>query len=367
MENLIASARRIMRNKNFVTIVGVILILILLYWGYSSQINNAVQPVTVPVAVSTIQPRTEITSSMVEMVDMPAISIGENVITSRNAVIGKYSNVNTVIPQGSMFYTDTVIDKEKLPDAVFVKVKKGQILYNFHVDIESTYGNSIMPGNKIDIYMKTGNGTEEKIMIGKLIENIEVLAIKDSSGRDVFENSTETRTPSMMMFGLPAKINLLLRKAEYLSSLGVELIPIPHGGTVESTGATEVSTQQLVDYIEAHSVDIPIEEETVNDTLLPVFSVAEKTITISYPEGCGSTYTCTYTEPSGKVTTVKSSSKSKKVSKTISFTEAGIFTATVTENDGTTHSATQEVTDVVNNTNSTDSANAANAAGTAGQ
>ena len=68
--------------------------------------------------------------------------------------------------------------------------------------MESTYGNSIFPGNMIDIYMKVGDGTDERIMLGKLIENVEVLAVKDSSGRAVFEDTSEERTPSMLIFGL---------------------------------------------------------------------------------------------------------------------------------------------------------------------
>ena len=258
MNNFLVSTQRFFKNKNTITILGVIIILALLYIGYSAQIKSAVEPVSVPTAVSTIQPRTEITDDMVEMVDMPAISVGDNVIRYKNQVVGKFSNINSVIPKGSMFYTDTVVDKEKLPDSVFIKVKKGEIVYNFPVTMESTYGNSIFPGNKIDIYMKAGSGTDEKVMIGRLVENVEVLAVKDSAGKNVFENTAQDRTPAMLIFGVPEEINLLLRKASYLSAIGVELFPVPHGGAVPIEGATEVSTQQLADYIEAHAVNIPI-------------------------------------------------------------------------------------------------------------
>ena len=364
MENFLASAQRIMRNKNFVTIAGIIIVLILLYWGYSTQINNAVQPISVPVATSTIQPRTEITSNMVEMVQMPKIVADkQNVIKSRDYVVGKYSNINTVIPAHSMFYTDSVIDKEKLPDAAFVKVKKGEIVYNFRVNIESTFGNAIMPGNKIDIYMKTGNGSKEKIMIGKLVENIEVLAVKDSSGRDVFENTSETRTPSMMIFGLPTKVYYILKKAAYLNSLGVELYPIPHGGTIDTSGATEVSTQQLVDYIEAHAIDIPITEKETNDTLKPTISQTGNVVSVKFPKGCGYTYTCTYTDSTGKILTAKAASKSKKVTKKVTFVQSGTITATLSEEDGTEHTITEEIK-IESTTNSAANQNA-NSANTA--
>ena len=161
MDNLTASAKKFFKNKNVVTIIGVVVILILLYIGYSTQINNAVEPVQVPVATQTIQPRTEITDDMVQLVDMPNISLSDNVIRSKAQIVGQYSNVNSVIPEGSMFYTDTVISEDELPDAAFAKVKSGEVVYNFPVDMESTYGNSIFLGNKIDIYMNVGDGRDE--------------------------------------------------------------------------------------------------------------------------------------------------------------------------------------------------------------
>ena len=341
MENVMASFKRFFKNKNTVTIIGVIIILVLLYIGYSSQINKAVEPVSIPVATETIQPRTEITSDMVQEIDMPNVSISDNVIRSISQIVGKYSNINTVIPEGSMFYTDTVIDEDELPDAAFTKVKAGEVVYNFPVDMESTYGNSIFPGNKIDIYMKVGNGEDELIMIGKLIENIEVLAVKDSSGRAVFENTSEERSPSMLIFGLPADMYSLLKKASYMDDLGVELYPVPHGGEAPDEGATQVSTQQLVDYINAHSVDIPIVQDTIDASeLVPTFSANKNNnmrVTVRFPEGCGSEYTCSYTVNNEDPVVVND----RRV--TVTFDEEGTLTASVTEQSGEVHTATTNV------------------------
>ena len=341
MNNLMASAKKFFKNKNVVTVIGVVIILVLLYIGYSTQINNAVEPVQVPVATQTIQPRTEITDDMVQLIDMPNVSLSDNVIRSTSQIVGKYSNVNSVIPEGSMFYTDTVIDEEELPDAAFAKVKVGEVVYNFPVDMESTYGNSIFPGNKIDIWMKVGDGDDEKIMIGKLIENIEVLAVKDSSGRAVFENTSDARTPSMMIFGLKYNLYTILRKASYMDSLGVELYPVPHGGEVTEEGVTQVSTQQLVDYIDAYSVNIPEPEVTPEeDALMPTVTQTggnPNTVTLTFPEGCGSTYTCTYVKDGGRSQTVT------KKTQDIVYTGNGTLTATVQESDGTAHSFTVDI------------------------
>lgn len=339
--------QRIVRNKNFVTVVGIILVVVLLFWGYNHQIQEQVNPVSVPAAKETIQPRTKITDDMVELIDMPNMIISQhnNVIQSKNQVVGKYTNVNSVVPEGSMFYTDTVVDKDELPDSVFIKVKKGEIAFKFDVDTESTYGNSIFPGNKIDIYMRTGTGQDDdKVMLGKLISNVEVLAVKDSSGQDVFENTSENRTPSMLIFGLPEDIYILASKAQNMD--GVELYPVPRGGKVSSNGSTEVSTQQLADYINSKSVDIPVSSDntnstsTTNDSLAPTISVKGsniKTVTINYPSKCKDTYTCSYTN--GTTTKAVNSSKA-----TFRVTSNTTVTANVVDEDGASHTASQDVT-----------------------
>ena len=204
--------------------------------------------------------------------------------------------------------------------------------------MESTYGNSIYPGNKIDIYMKTGNGTDEKVMLGKLVENVEVLAVKDASGQNVFENTDSASTPDMFIFGLPEDIYLLLKKASYMESLGVELYPVPHGGKVSTKGATEVSTQQLADYIEAHAVNIPVTKKETTDELKPTITQAKNQVTIKFKKGCGSKYTCTYSKNGGSAVVVK------KTSQKVNFTESGTITASLTEKDGTVHATTENIT-----------------------
>lgn len=254
MNNFMISVKRFFRNKNTVTILGVLAIILILFFGYRYQVNSAVNPVTgIPVASQTIQPRTKITSDMIDYIDVAPIVLQSNVIRSAGKVIGKYSNYNTVIPKGSMFYEDVLVNEEDLPDSAFVDVPDGQVPYNFPVTMNSTYGNSIFPGNYIDIYMKAYN-ENGVLMVGKLLENVEVLAVKDSSGKNVFENTEEDRIPAFLIFGLDPEYNILLRKASYMYSYSVELFPVPHGATVSTEGSTIVSSQTLKDFINAHTV-----------------------------------------------------------------------------------------------------------------
>ena len=254
MNNIIVSLKKFITNKNTVTILGVIVILALLYWGYNSTIENQVKPVQIPVAKQTIQPRTLITDDMITDISVPSVAVNTNVKRNKSSIVGMYSNVNTVIPAGSMFYSDVLVTEEQLPDSAFTAVKDGERPYALSVTTESTYGNSIFPGNKIDVFMKAVDESGQ-VMVGRLLAQVEVLAVKDSTGNNVFEDSTTTRTPATLLFGVPEDVFVLLKKSEYLKSFGVELFPVPYGGTVPIEGDLVVDRQELVDFIESNTVN----------------------------------------------------------------------------------------------------------------
>lgn len=252
MNNILIALKKFFTNKNVITVLGVIAILVLLYIGYNSTIEREIKPVMVPVAATTIQPRQLITDDMIERISVPKSFLSDNVIRSNTSIIGKYAAINSVIPAGSMFYEDVIIEKEQLPDSAFTEVKDGERPYSLEVTIASTYGNSIFPGNKIDVYMKAvdENGL---IMVGRLLAQVEVLAVKDSSGNNVFEDTSANRTPANLLFGVKDDVYILMKKAEYLSSFGVELFPVPYGGTSPIEGDLYVDRDELVAFIESNT------------------------------------------------------------------------------------------------------------------
>lgn len=266
MNNITRNIAKFFKNKNTVTILGVIAIVAIIYFGYTYTINSQVQPTRVPVATKTIQPRTQITADMITWIDVPG-KVSESAVKAESNIVGKYTDYNTVIPEGSMFYESVLIEAKELPDSAFVDIEVGQVPYQFSVDMESTYGNSIFPGNQIDLYMKATND-KGQIMVGRFLENVKVLAVKDSDGQHVFENTEEKRTPAYIIFGLDYDISILLLKAKYLSD--VEVFPVPHGtkiteGQILEEGQIQVSSQELKSYIQERTVVLP-EELLQNNT-----------------------------------------------------------------------------------------------------
>ena len=65
MNNLSNSLKKFLGNKNTVTILGVILCIAILWFGYNFRINQKVSLTRVPYANQTIQPRTKITNEMI--------------------------------------------------------------------------------------------------------------------------------------------------------------------------------------------------------------------------------------------------------------------------------------------------------------
>lgn len=269
MNNFMISAKRFITNKNTVTIIGVIIILVILYYGYQSTIKNAVNPVKVPIASKLIEPQTQVTSSDIQWIEVPSISKTSNVLTTESQIVGKYTGVNATIPKGSMFYNDVLVNKEDLPGTWLTKLKSDvngviDIPYYISVNVVTTYGNSIQPDDYIDVYMKAKDESG-LIMFGKLIENIQILAVKDGNGKDVFTSVDTTSTPSYLYFGLAEELHILLRKAFYLNSIGVEIVVVPHGGANPITGDVEVSSEFLRDYIDANTVKIPENSEYIDE------------------------------------------------------------------------------------------------------
>lgn len=275
MNNLGLKLKMFLKNKNTVTILCALLAIAVLIVAYNWRVRSATDPVRVPYALDTIDPRTEITADMIGYRDMARSAVTSDVIRNANDLIGYYVNANTIIPKGSMFYNSTIVKKEELPDAALYDMPLDETLYYLGVNITTSYSNSILPGNYIDIYMQTittdVDGTT-KVMIGKLVSDVLVRAVKTSNGLNVFESSDEARIPATIIFSVKEDIHLLLRKAASIGNLSdeyrIDIIPVPNttgfdGNSTEGV-VTQVSSEYLRNFIEERSIYIPEEDLVEN-------------------------------------------------------------------------------------------------------
>ncbi len=260
MNNLSGSLKKFLGNRNTVTILGVLLCVAVLWVGYNVRINQRVSLTRVPYAQHTIQPKTKITADMVAYMNVPASFLKGSYYKNVDDIVGKYSNYNTMIAEGSIFYTDLLIDEKSLPNSSFINVKKGYTVINYKVDMDSTYANSMMPGEYINIYFK-GTNDDNTIMFGKFISNVEILDVKDSAGQHVFDTTEEARIPAYMLFALPEDMHLLFRKAIYLAGqYNVELILVPNTKELTNDDAVMVSSEDIQKFINEKTKMVSVDE-----------------------------------------------------------------------------------------------------------
>lgn len=262
--------KRMFKSKGFVTGLCAIAAVAVLLVGYNIRINNVTKPVELPVAKFTIEPRTKITDDMIEYKNIPRGALNSEYYNNKNAIINKYTKVNATIPKGSMFYTELLTEKADLPDSALYDLPEGQTLYYLTVNMLTSYTNTILPDNYIDIYMSTkDNG---KALVGKLLQNVKILAVKTSEGKNVFEGGEEGRIPYVIIFALPEDQHLLLRKVNAINNFSVanetggfariDIIPVPTNVSINNRDdevVSEVSSTYLKEYVLKLAAELPDE------------------------------------------------------------------------------------------------------------
>lgn len=271
MGNIGISIKRFLGNKNTVTIIGVLAGVVVLYLGYNWRVNQAVEPQSVPFAKMTIAGNTEITSDMIGSIKVSKnmVDTTRNLVTSAGQVVGKYVKYDTTIPEGALFYASQLMTEEDLPNSVIKDIPEGYAVYSLKVDLHSTYGNSIMPKDYIDLYFKAVDDNNY-IVFGKFIESIQVLAVKDSAGHHVF-TSNSNGIPSELLFAVPDDYFLLLKKAGYIRTNSIEIIPVPRNKNyTDKPGETQITSEEVKAFINAKAIDARQTEVTEEATEAPI-------------------------------------------------------------------------------------------------
>ena len=270
MGNIVTTFKRFFSNKNTVTIIGVLLGLIVLYVGYNYRVKTAVSKINVPVAKKTIYGRTPITSELITQTEV----LSSMVTGKNNTIIRSNSNlistndpycvaIGTSIPAGCFFHTEQVVKCGTVNGNYLNNMPDGYSPVSIPVDLHKTYGNSMMPGDYIDIYARM-TSSDGKLIFGKLVSKLPIMAVVDSKGASVFDNGT-IGTPAELQFACPNiqdgyNLFMLLSKAILLGESKVELIPVPGNRTYTSTpGDTRVDSQFLMNLILSYTQDIPDE------------------------------------------------------------------------------------------------------------
>lgn len=225
MTGLINGIRKILVNRNTITIIAVLAGVIVLWFFYNMTLENAINPIRVPVAKRTLLATELITVDDIEYVEINKsfLNNANDVITSPSLLINYYVNNGTSIPQGAMFYKNQIATRAEISKTDFDNIPDGYTIYWLPVDMEDTYANSIYPGDKIDLWIYGTDPDTNKKIYDEFINSIDVLEVKDSDGLNVFDDAAN-RTPSRLSFAVTDEMFTYLN---VLDERGYDIVPIP--------------------------------------------------------------------------------------------------------------------------------------------
>ncbi len=265
MGNVLTKLKRFFANKNTVAILSVIAGILVLYIGYNWRISSATKPINIPYAKATLGSRHTITRDDIGMMEVAGsvLSKSKNIIRSSGQLIGKQVAYGNTIQENSFFFKDDIASTEDnlVASSVVYKMEDGFMPIQLQVNLHSTFGNAIYPGNYIDLWFE-GKADDYSYIYGQFIQSIKVLDVVDSDGKSVFETTNESRSPAYLIFGIPDEMNTLIANAKKVGNLVA--VPRNKSYTASNTNkSTKVSSSYLRAFVEAKALQVP--DETNKD------------------------------------------------------------------------------------------------------
>ena len=134
------------------------------------------------IAARDIPPRTCIEETDLIEVSIPESYLLDHTYTSKKDIVGRYTEIQGMIPAGSPFYRSMLYKEEDLPDRAAVQLKEGQTSFAMNTDVSSL--GSISAGMRADLYV-TVERRGETPLSGCLLHNVRILSVKDHKGLEI--------------------------------------------------------------------------------------------------------------------------------------------------------------------------------------
>ncbi|MBR3694563.1 MAG: hypothetical protein IKL88_08555 [Erysipelotrichales bacterium] len=211
-----------MKKRYVIGCIGFILIAVVSYFLFQVALDNAVDLVEVPFAKKTLYAHQMIQEEDIEMREVPRVYVQSDVILKREDIAGKYVDLSSKIPKGSLFYEDFLVSDEEIKDLPSLLLKEGQMAYPIKVDLLKSSGATLHVNQHVDIYM-TYASKVNKVKVTTvecLIRNARIINVKDRNGLNVGEEDAKS-VPSIVILAIQLEQVDLLRKAQEIGELDI--------------------------------------------------------------------------------------------------------------------------------------------------
>lgn len=206
-------------KKSNKTVLGFSLIMLLAvnFLVFKIALRKELNLVEIPISIETIYPREKIKDEHLKMIEVPKAFVNESMLVSKEDIVNKYSDIQTTIPKNSPFFEESLFEESELPDYPTILLKDQQVVYNLISDLKKMSGNSIVVGQKIDIYT-TLLIKNEKPIVDLLVSAVRVIGVKDKKGFDI-SHPESNKIPHIVLLALDENILPIVRSCDEISKL----------------------------------------------------------------------------------------------------------------------------------------------------
>ncbi len=257
MGNILNTLKGMLSNKNTITILGVLLGVVAIYFVYDNRVKSTATTMVVYYVKSDITANTQLKKENLGTVTINSslAKTYKGLVTSEGQIMdgnGQYFYVkfDHNLSTGQLLSSeDLVAPSEKLPSKIY-NLDPEMKQFEIPVDVDLTQGNSIAPGNSIDLWIK-GKDNNRNVIFTRFIENLEVLDVVDSNWITTAGNVSSQ--PKYLITTVDEDTWLLLKKSERLNGYAFQLVPVVRDKAYDSKIPTTVVSERIKDIIEANT------------------------------------------------------------------------------------------------------------------
>lgn len=203
-------------NKKTVSLIGVISLIVINALLFKIALDKTIDLVEVPIANVEITPRSKIESEMISMMKVPRLYLNENTILDKSDAIGLYTDIEGIIPKGSLLYKSLLFKESDLPDYPSLKLKEGQSVFPLSTDLLKSSGNTFVANQKVDLHVSISR-KKEAPLTDLFLKNVRVLNVLDRKGMDM--KTSTTNIPYIINLAIDSQFIQDLKIASELGSI----------------------------------------------------------------------------------------------------------------------------------------------------
>lgn len=207
-----------MKNKKIFIKIGIILLVLFTnYLLFKVILQKSINLVDVYVASNTLGPRIQISEKDIKVVRIPKAYVQENTVLDPKEIIGKFTEIQGMIPKGSMFYAEMLFAQEMLPDYPATKLRQGQVAFSLPTDLVKLSGNTLVSGQSVNLFV-TVPIRNDKPVVDCLVSNVRIISIKDRNGIEMGMKES-ANVPYVVILAVDEKIVSDLSSAFKMGSI----------------------------------------------------------------------------------------------------------------------------------------------------